>query len=156
MIAVAMSVALASCMDDDKVKVTGIEDVQMIGLSRVDIVLKTENMSNRSFVVKSADLRIGQYGEDLLDVILTKEVELPRRSIGRVTVPLGLKLIAANPFLLMQLGSIDWENELPDFTVTGDIVVKSGFIRKKIKLKDVPLSEIITIFDSRYIQTVAR
>lgn len=145
MAAMVASVALmlSSCIKADDVSIKELENVSLEGMSRLNLVFKMENRSGSKITLRDAKFSIKQGSSKVVDIMLNEPVVLARRSEQSVYLPLRVKL--SNPLAAMALVRNVSRN--PDsITINGEFTIKAGWVRKKIVLTDVPISQIMTNF----------
>jgi hypothetical protein len=134
--------AAASCVGRDDVRVGGITDLTLSS-STIGLSVNVENRSAHKLHLKECQFDVMVRGRRALVVKLTEPVTVAPRFLG--DVPVTLKLQITDPIAgLAALGSIQ---KAPDVvTISGEVVVKAGWQRKKITFKDEPLSQILSKF----------
>lgn len=145
MAAMVASVALmlGSCIKAEDVTIKELENVSMEGMSRLNLMFKIENRSGSKITLRDAKFSIKQGSSKVVDVMLNEPVVLARRSMESVYVPLRVKL--SNPLAAIALVRNVGRNP-NSITINGEFTVKAGWMRKKIVLTDVPISQIMTNF----------
>lgn len=133
-----------SCVRRDDIAVT-LDKAEIENISRPEVVVTVDNGSCRDIRVKSGRFAFSKNGEVFLRVMLVDRVAFPKCS--ETTLELPLRMMASDHFAAMDI-SRDIRAQADKVTVTGEAVVKAGMGRKKIKLRDVPISQILSIFDS--------
>ncbi len=137
---------LASCIKEDDIKFHKLEDMSVsVGPTTViNAVVSVENSSRRNVRVSDAAFRVtDRENNEIGTVTVPGQLRIPKRSTTSIAVPIRIRL--SNPLLGLGLLS-DMEKNAKRLYVTGDVVVRAGLLKKKIKIKDMPLSEFMSIF----------
>lgn len=140
---VVLTFALCSCINQDDVSIKGVENVSLRSLSNVDMTLGVENLSGKNINIESAKFRIDNQGDAVITMLLKDKVVIPKRSTSSVTMNWAVKF--DNPLGALSVVST-LKRSQANLTVSGEVVVKGGWVRKKIELKAVPLSQILSNF----------
>lgn len=134
---------LSSCIRQDDFSFRGIEAVTFESLSNVSVTVGVENRSGGRVSIESAKFRLDNCNRPTISMLLRDRVVIEKRSANSVKMNWSLKL--DNP--LAAFSAIAAIKRSPsDLTVSGEVVVKKGWIRKKIEVDSVPLSQILVTF----------
>lgn len=135
--------ALTSCVHQDDVSISSVDRLSLKSLSKPEVMVTVENCSARNIQLKEGHFVFRRNGRDLLQVITTDKIVIPKCSETTIDLPLRMK--ASDPLAIAAAVS-GGKKRLNGITVTGEITVKAGMGRKKIKFRDKPVSQIISIF----------
>ncbi len=138
-----LAVASAGCIKRGDIRFTGVEDMELRGLSAAEVTVGVENASGRNLRVTDAVFELRRGGSAIGSVTLKKEVVVPRRWSGNVTVPLSISL--DNPLAALSLLKA-LENGGAGFTVSGAATLKTGAFKKTFSIDDEPFR----VFMSRF------
>lgn len=142
--AAVLAFMLTGCIREDAVVFRGVSDVDfsLKGSPRISAVLEAENKSNRNISLRDAAFSVTTpEGSTIGKVMLEDELFIPKRSVTSLYV--SLKVSIDNPFKVLALLG-DLENDSPTLFVNGSVTVKAGCIKKKIRVKEMPLRDFIT------------
>lgn len=140
--------ALTSCFRPEQVEFRGVSGLKIgaLGASSVQATLRAEaaNRSGANLVVKSAALHLfdRRDGRELARLDLREPVVLPRHSDGAVDLPLVLRL-PGGVWSAVGLGR-RIERQDPDLWVRGEARVRGGLMGKKFKIREMPLSTLLS------------
>ncbi len=137
---------LASCVkiDADDVQIVEVLKMDVAGASmsqaRLNSVLEVSNGSRHTITVREADLIVSHpTGGELLYVTLGQAVTLPKRSTTEITVPITIK--SANPMGFLGLASLT--NTIDALSVSGDIRLQAGNLRRTFHVENMPLKQLL-------------
>lgn len=136
---------LSSCVKEGDVQVTDVEYFGLSSPSKPDITVAIDNSSCHKIQIKSAKLDFYKNGERFLKVLLIDKMVMPKCSETIIDLP--VRISASDPLTAMGTLS-DWRSDPHGITITGEVVAKAGMGRKKIKLRDVPISQFLSTFDA--------
>lgn len=138
---------LASCVGRDDVSFTGVNSYELKLPSAVDVSLGVENRSGTKLLLRSCELQVYYRGNDFMKVTLAGPATVPAHFAGNV--PLSFRLGMDNPLsALMVMGNPRRAAE--SMTVSGEIIVRAGIKRKKIKIDNQPVKQLMTSFGISY------
>ena len=139
----ALAAASAGCIKRGDIRFTGVEDIELRGLSAAEVAVGIENDSGRNLRVTDAVFELRRGGSPIGSVTLKSEVVVPRRWSGTVIVPLSISL--DNPLaalsLLKALG-----NGGSGFTVSGAATLRAGAFIKRLSIDDEPFRVFVSRF----------
>ncbi len=139
--------ALAGCIREDDLRFHRVENVSVsIGsTTTVNAIVVVENTSRRNVTLSDAELRVTDMdGNEIGIVTIAGELRIPKRSITDVAVPIRIRL--SNPMLGIGLLS-DIDRSAAKMKVNGSVRVKAGAMKKNIEVKNMSLSEFLSIFN---------
>lgn len=132
-----------SCMRADDFAVNGVEGFDFSGLSRSSVTLSVTNRSGKNITLRSGRLTLERGGRSVAEVMLADEVTVARRSEGSVEVPLRMKVNDPLQVLAFSMGESLLDAGL---TVSGEMSVKAGGMRRTFSYERMPLPEFLSIF----------
>jgi hypothetical protein len=138
---------LAGCVSEDDLIFHRVEDlsVSLGSTTVVNAVIMVENTSRQNVRVNDAVFSIFDSGKNEIGTLtVADELLLPKKSVTSLRVPLRIRL--TDPIAGLGLLS-NIEENAGRMTVTGNVRVKAGMLKKKFKVKNVPLSEFLSIFE---------
>lgn len=148
-----LPILLGSCtVSSDDFRVNGLEDIDLSSFSHPKLILDVENASGKKLQARDGVLTISRFnGGKVATITLEEKVEVPRRYEGTVEIPLNLKI--DDPMLLIN-SALGGKLRLSNMIVSGEVVVKAGMLRRKIDVKDMPMSQFLSIFglDESYLE----
>lgn len=130
-----------ACSPVAKFRVVDVDGLRMAGLTGMHTEVVVENSSRRDLTVLNAEATIRVEGREVGRAALAGEVFVPGREASKVELRFRLSGVSIGA-----LGALNLERA-DDIAVDIDAEVKLGSARKKIRLRQVPLSRIITIFE---------
>lgn len=135
-----------SCSDLRNVRVTGcrVAELDVSGLSSLSVLLEVSvDNPGRAFVLEDFTGVLRRRGKDFAEFSLGSPVTVPERMSSECEVRAGAVLCGnVSPFGLLSLTGASAE----DFTVDASVVVRPDRgIRKKLRLRDVPLEQFLGI-----------
>ncbi len=135
---VAAAVLLASCGGNlrDKVTVVSAANVEMETLSKATVTLTVDNSSCHKIRIFDGRLRLHTDRGDIATVLLNEEITIPRKAVTELKVPLRIRF--NDPLAALGIPS--------GVMVSGEARVRMGPLRKKIYVRDEPVSEFIDNF----------
>ncbi len=142
---IILAICLASCANPKKVTFSGPVEVEVETASKADVGCRVQNCSAYRIRLLSARVRLHYETENFATVLLAAPVEIAKCSEGYVRFPLRFRF--ANPLMALSaenIETLDWEN----MYVTGEAEVRAGLLKKKIRLKNYPVREFLTNFDT--------
>ncbi len=133
---------LASCANPNKiveqVRVNGFTGIETGGASDVTLFFDIDNGSRKNICLNGGSLVIND-GRKTLARINAEDVTIRRHTSEVVSIPLNVSLNQ-----LQLLASFRKLTQQPEaLTVTGEVTVKSGMLRKKFNFADKPLTEFL-------------
>jgi predicted RecA/RadA family phage recombinase len=137
---------LTGCIKAEDLQFRQVEDLSVsIGsTTAVNAVVVMDNNSGSNVRISDAMFHVTDMeGNEIGTVTVAGELLLPKRSTTSVAVPLRIRL--SNPLAGLEMMS-NIEENAKKMRVNGSAKVKAGILKKKFKVEDVPLSEIISIF----------
>ena len=140
---IAVCALFASCIKAGDVQVLGIEGVSVQSLSRTDIALQVENRSSHKLTLREGRLRVNVKGSPFAEVMLREPVLVGKRSQGTVNVPLMMLSMMAGP-----------PADPSQITLSGELSLKGGCLKKKFRVEEMTLSDFIRTFGGNEQQLV--
>ncbi len=129
------AVLLASCGGNvgDKIRVMEPLGWRVESLTKVVVECTIENSSCHAVRISDGRFRLHTATGDVATVLLNEEVKASRRSVTELEVPLRMRF--RDPLALLSLPS--------GLMVSGEVKVRIGPVRKKIRIENEPVSEFI-------------
>ncbi len=140
----AFVLIFVSCNPAKKFVVVDFDAPRMQGLTGLKGEVVVDSDSRRDLTVERAEIKVRLRGRQVASARLSDPVRVPAREVSKVGFRLELESVS-----LSALGMLgDRAGKSPDqITLDIDARVRHGGSRKKIKLRDVPLSDIIRTFE---------
>lgn len=132
-----LATALTACGVRGKIEVLGEPNVRVESLSKMTMTVVVENRSRHNLRISEGRFRLHTPGGDVATAILGGEVLIPRKATTQVEFPLRVRF--NNP--LAVLGNVLEGGD--HMMISGEAVVHMGAVRKKIGIKDSPVSEFL-------------
>jgi hypothetical protein len=144
----ALSVALfllASCAPyrEIEVKDLTIDNISMQGSKIMMDFSALVSNPNRAFVLSSAQGELNIEERPFATAQLVKAIQVPAKTEQRCSGQLQLSIKDLVAALQLGFDAKGWD--MSSFICTGDMQVRSAWMKKKLKYKEVPLSQIITL-----------
>ena len=117
--------------------------VRMKALTKAEIhvTLKIENPTGRTFFITSMDGVVKGVGSEFAKFTLAHEVAV---TPGKpASVPAIISAEVTDPLALLSNGLNVGALKNGDFTVDAAVQVRKGLVKKKFKIKEVPLKELL-------------
>ncbi len=133
-------ILFASCNPAKNFVVIDLDAPRMQGLTMLRGEAVVENDGGRNLIVERAELTIHINGRKVATAALVEPIRIPRKEVSRVDYRLKLSSVSLGALGVLSLDDAD------GVTVDIDATVRLGRVNKKIKLKKVPLSEILHNF----------
>lgn len=134
---------LTSCVDVDDISLLGSNGMEIEGLTKITTSLKMENKTNRNLSLKSGDFQLYYNDKHVGDISMEPTATLFKRSVQDINLTLNLDFNS----LTAAYNVLKAASSQPDrLSISGEGVIKSGCLKKRIKLKNMPVSNIISIF----------
>lgn len=143
LVAVAALLAMSSCISPDDIEVVSFDDVVIRSTSEVDLLFTVENKSGRNIKVSDIVVTIDRKGSELVKGISSKDVTIPKRSNGRVTVPLRVKLAGFEFLTLMFEGEETLKNLESELSVKGAATVSIGRRSRRFNIEETDIKPMI-------------
>ncbi len=138
-----MALALTSCVRSEDITITGVSNYELRLPSAVNLAVGVENRSAHRLHLLSCNVDAAYRGRKVMTAVLHEPVTVEKRFAG--DVPVGLRLKVSDPLAgLAVMG--DLQRSLPGITLTGEVVVKAGCMKRKIHLENEPLSQFLATF----------
>ncbi len=138
----AAVIALSSCANPDKIadqiKVKSFAGIESHGYSRATLRFDVENGSRKTIHLRGGQLTIND-GKKTLVRIKADDITIRKRTSGIVELPLRVSLNQMQ--MLISLGKL--AQRPGEFTVSGEVKVKSGMLSKKFNFADEPLDKFL-------------
>ena len=136
----------ASCVSfrDIEVKDITFDNIEMQGSKIVVAISATIHNPNRAFVIQSAEGDINREQQRFAAMQLLQPITIASKSEMRYSGQLQLTI--SNILVLMQMGADYRSWDLSSFLFTGDMMVKSGSIKKRLQYKEIPLDRLADTF----------
>ncbi len=139
----AVVLLASSCVKQEDVTFTGIKNFDLRSTSALNLAVGIENRSGHKLHLVSATFDVEMKGEKFMGVVLAQPVEVPRHFLGEV--PVALRMSMTDPLAgLSAFNRIAGGSD--QITVSGQIVVKAGWTRKKITLSHEPIGRLMSRF----------
>ncbi|MBQ4278969.1 MAG: hypothetical protein IJC16_03315 [Rikenellaceae bacterium] len=148
---IAVCALFASCIKAGDVQVLGIEGVSVQSLSRTDIALQVENRSSHKLTLREGRLRVNVKGSPFAEVMLREPVLVGKRSQGTVNVPLQVRM--TNPLMMLSMMAGP-PADPSQITLSGELSLKGGCLKKKFRVEEMTLSDFIRTFGGNEQQLV--
>jgi hypothetical protein len=132
-----------SCVSfrDIEVKDITFDQIDMQGSKIVVAISATIHNPNRSFVISSAEGDINREQQRFATMQLLQPITISSKSEQRYSGQLMLTF--SNILVLMQMGADYTSWDMGSFLFSGDMVVKSGSIKKRLQYKEIPLDRLM-------------
>ena len=133
----------SSCLNLDSIKFVGVERIDIKSASKLDVGLEVWNGSKREIKIKSAGLELYYGDTHVLSLLINREVIIPRESVDIIRIPIHMRLRAAvlATSIVSNMGRYK-----AMLTISGYVRVKVGVLSKKIRVKEMPISQFIDTF----------
>ncbi len=141
---IVVLVLFASCIRPEDVRILGVEQVGIRSLARTDLAVRVDNRSNRKLALREGRMQIVVNEKPLAEIMLREPVEIARRTESTVQIPLQVKL--NNPLLLLSGLVRGLPSDPSQIMLTGEVVVKGGCMKKKLKFDKMTLSDFMRTF----------
>lgn len=147
-IAVSAALSMAGCVRRDAVK---IREVESISLSmrdgvKINAILRVENSAGRNIRISDVHFDVNDLrGNNIGELVIDEELFVPKKSVTSIFVPVNVYLKDAFGGLMLLR---DIANVTDKLLVTGSAQMKMGAVKKKITFNNVPLSDILAIFET--------
>ncbi len=145
---IAAALLFAGCAKYNEVDINDVKigKVKMVGAKDIDVQLKAniENPTGTEFKVVSIDGSVFRNGVDFVGLQLVEEATVPARSSGDVILKCRVTLKDKMSALALGLNLAYLNSD--DFTVDLNATVKGGMVKKRIRYKDVPVSQLLKRF----------
>lgn len=140
---ILLVLAMSSCIKMEDISVKGVEDISVKSMSNVGMSISVENRSRRTINIEAARIKLDNGSKPVVTLQLKDRAVIQKRATTSVDMNWAVKF--DNPLgALAMISSL--KRSLNQMTVSGEIVVKSGWVKKKIELNAVPLSQILSTF----------
>lgn len=126
-----IAAAFAACGVKDKINVVGPVEWEVETLSRLRVGVTVDNASCHTLRISGGRFTVDTPYGTLATVLLNDTVVIPRRAETRLEFPLRMKLDN------LQAAFSDPEG----FTVSGTAMVRTGMVRKKIRVENESISK---------------
>lgn len=140
-----MAILLQGCASYRQVELADVEfgKVRMTALTKaeINVTLKIENPTRSTFHISSMDGVVKGAGSEFARFSLAQEISVPPGNPA--LVPATIVAEVTDPLALFANGlSL---NSLKDekFTVDASLQIRRGLVKKKFKIKEVPLKELL-------------
>ncbi len=131
---VAMSV---SCSMRDKIEIIEPVQVKVESLSKFRLTCMVDNRSCHAVRILEGRLKVHMPAGDVGTILLNEEVVVPRRAVTKIDIPMRIRF--ENPLVMLVDAS-------QDMTVSGEVTVRIGMARKKMRIKNQPISKFLDNF----------
>lgn len=139
-----VAVVLSSCASAGKIRFSEPASVEIISSSKFTLHCVVENVSAHNVTLVSARVELFAGSSSVATVMLSDAATVPKCSVGPVGVTFRIKF--SDPLAMLTMKNLE-SLATAGFTLKGEAVVKSGMGRKKIRLDNYPLNEILRTFD---------
>lgn len=140
--AFAAMALMASCATADKVTLIEVQEPTRFDGSSIDLCFTVENLNAQTIKLKDAKVDVISDGKVIVRAIPLETIVIPKRSTSEITVPMSFKV----QNLLGALSIAQSTEKMNAITVSGEVIVKCGMLRKKYKFNDLPLRNIASTF----------
>ena len=137
-IVAVFALAAVSCVRMEDISCDGVESVEVrsLGASRslVEVSVRASNASGAAVSIVRADLTLDRGETTLLRASVDEKVRLPRRSEeATVRIPVEIRFAGGLLGALGAMGTLS--SGARGTTVSGEVVLKAGMMRKKYKVE---------------------
>lgn len=137
-IVAVFALAAVSCVHMEDISCDGVESVEVrsLGASRslVEVSVRASNASGAAVSIVRADLTLDRGETTLLRASVDEKVRLPRRSEeATVRIPVEIRFEGGLLGALGTMGTLS--SGARGTTVSGEVVLKAGMMRKKYKVE---------------------
>lgn len=150
MMCAAMVVGATSCKKGEKlpqasekgsISIEKFEGVERGKGLAGDLLLSVSNGYGANVKLTRGEMSLNYGDSKICTLVLTDEVEVPKRVISSVRVPVALNL--SSPIVAYGIWSKILRGEIEKITVTIDADAKGGIFNKHIYYENVPLREVL-------------
>lgn len=132
------------CVDSQDVTINGIKNYELRLPTSAKLSVGIENRSAHKLRLIAFNLSVESGGRKVLGVTIPEPVTVPARFSGEV--PLDLRLTLTDPLLGLSAAGNLRSGKTAGLTVSGEIVARAGWARKKIRVENEPISQILSKF----------
>ncbi len=131
---------------EKKVKIVEVANVDMRGLSGVDIGIVVENDTRYTFTLEAANATLVENNNKLVTMQLFSPVVINKKSVDVVSTRWKFKDV--NAMVMLSLGNRFLQGDDADnMFVNMSATVSCGPIKREISRNNIPISEILANFD---------
>lgn len=134
---------LSGCIKADAVKFHSVKSTSftLSGMPKVNIVAQVENTSRKNITIEDVKFHLHNTKGDEIAVIFIREgIVIPKKALTDVSIPLTIEL--PNIFMIKPLLE-KLKKGSPDIFVSGGATTKAGCMKKKLKINNMPLPELM-------------
>ncbi len=144
-------VAFSSCSSYRDVIINSVElkafSLQSTSKAMISFDVEVDNPTNKTLYLSDLSGTLSEGDQEFAEFRLTDKASVPPKSTSQADVEVDIKL--TNPMILMSIGlNIDsWD--MSNFIINGEAIVEtSSGLKRKMKLKDITLEELLNSIDN--------